>query len=271
MIEPFTKTKTCVVPPEAGPSSVATYSGLRTADCGQPLNHFTQSPNDSITQSLNRPMTQSLNHPITQSRNHSITAIFSDVGGLLGTNGWDRVSRRKAAEQFKIDGVELENRHELVVAAFEIGQLTLEDYLNRIVFYRPRDFTRQEFKDFMFAQSQPFPESLALFDRLARSKKYFLATLNNESLELNLERIARFGLRKYFTVFFSSCFLGIKKPDVAIYQLALKMTQRAPEECLFIDDRPLNVECARTCGMNTIHCQDPALLAEQLRDVSIEI
>ncbi len=215
-------------------------------------------------------MAQSPDHSIARSPNHSITAIFSDVGGVLGTNGWDRGSRRKAADRFKIDWLEFEDRHELVVTAFEIGQLSLDEYLNRIVFYRPRDFTKQEFKDFMFEESKPFPDSLALFDRLARSKKYFLATLNNESLELNLERIARFGLRKCFTVFFSSCFLGVKKPDEAIYRLALKLTQRAPQECLFIDDRPLNVECARACGMHTIHCQDPAQLSRQVGEMGIE-
>lgn len=199
-----------------------------------------------------------------------ITAIFSDVGGVLGTNGWDRAARKKAADQFKIDIAELEDRHELVVTAFELGQLSLEAYLDRIVFYRPRDFTREAFKDFMFGASQPFPESIALIERLARSHRYLMATLNNESLELNLERIERFGLRKYFTVFFSSCFLGMKKPDGSIYRLALTLTQRSPRESLFIDDRPLNVECAQALGMLTIHCQNPAHLPEQLRDLGVE-
>lgn len=198
-----------------------------------------------------------------------ITAIFSDVGGVLGTNGWDRVTRHKAAEVFNLDAIEFEDRHELVTTPFETGRLSLEDYLTRTVFYRPRSFTRQEFTEFMFASSTPFPESLAAMDRLASSRKYFMATLNNESLELNLDRIRRFGLRKYFDVFFSSSFLGMKKPEAAIYRLALALSQRAPEECLFIDDRALNLECAAACGMQTIHCQDPKRLGDQLRALGV--
>ncbi len=199
-----------------------------------------------------------------------ITAIFSDIGGVLATNGWDRDSRRKTADEFQIDWLEFEDRHELVVTALELGQLSLDEYLNRTVFYRPRSFTREQFRDFMYAQSQPFPNSLSLYARLAEGRQYLMATLNNESLELDLYRIEKFALRKVFSVFFSSCFLGLKKPDTAIYQIVLKLTQRAPEECLFIDDRALNVECASRCGMQTIHCQDPAQLGTQLHAAGVE-
>jgi putative hydrolase of the HAD superfamily len=198
-----------------------------------------------------------------------ITAVFSDVGGVLGTNGWDRGSRQKAADEFGIDWLEFEDRHELVVTAFELGQLSLDEYLNRTVFYRPRSFSKGQFRDFIYAQSQPFPNTLSLYARLAASHQCLMAALNNESLELNLYRIEKFELRKLFSVFFSSCFLGLKKPDSAIYSLALRLSQRPPEECLFIDDRALNVECARTCGMQTIHCQDPAQLEAQLRAIGV--
>ncbi len=199
-----------------------------------------------------------------------LTALFWDVGGVLLTNGWDRASRRRAAEEFKLDWEEFEDRHELLVPAFEKSQLTLEDYLERTVLYRPRAFAKQTFKDFMFSQSESYPETLAIVDRLARSRKYLLATLNNESLELNLYRINHFALRNYFTVFFSSCFLGVKKPDEAIYRLALQITQRSAEESLFIDDRALNLECARRCGMHTIQYQNPGQLQHELREMGVD-
>jgi putative hydrolase of the HAD superfamily len=199
------------------------------------------------------------------------TALFWDVGGVLLTNGWDRTARRKAAEQFKLDWEEFEDRHELVVSAFEKGQLGLEAYLGRAVFYRPRDFSPEEFKKFMLAQSELLPDTLAIIERLARSKQYLLGTINNESLELNLYRIERFGLRRYFDVFFSSCFLGVKKPDAAIYRLALQLTQCAPGEFVFVDDRPLNLECAREMGIRTIHFQSAPQLERDLRELSIEL
>jgi putative hydrolase of the HAD superfamily len=200
----------------------------------------------------------------------TITAIFCDIGGVLLTNGWERESRWKLAEQFGLDWEEFEGRHDLVSTAFDTGRLTIDQYLDRTVFYRERNFPRQAVRDFMFDQSQPYPDSLELLGRLARSGKYFLAALNNEPTELNLYRIARFGLRNYFPVFFSSCFLAVKKPDQAIYDLALAITQRAPEECLFIDDRPPNVECAERLGMRAIQFLDAARLERDLRGMGLE-
>lgn len=201
-----------------------------------------------------------------------VTALFWDVGGVLLTNAWDKGSRHKACQKFSLDWEEFEERHELIVAAFEKGELSLKEYLDRTVFYRPRSFADQEFKDFMFAESQACPETLAIVERLAKSKQYLLATLNNESLELNVYRINRFGLRNYFAVFFSSCFLGAKKPEEAIYRLALQISQHAPEESVFIDDRALNLECARDCvGMRTIHFQDPPQLRHDLSGLGIEV
>ncbi|MGH9378144.1 MAG: HAD-IA family hydrolase, partial [Terriglobia bacterium] len=130
-------------------------------------------------------------------------------------------------------------------------------------------FTHQEFQDVMFSQSEPFPEPLDFYAALAKSGKYLMAALNNESLDLNLYRIEKFGLRKVFSAFFSSCFLGIKKPNDAMYALALQLTQRQPEECLFIDDRLLNVERARQFGMRTIHCQAPARLPGQMQAMGV--
>jgi putative hydrolase of the HAD superfamily len=199
----------------------------------------------------------------------NIKAIFSDVGGVLLTNGWDRNSRYKLVEQFGLDGEDFEGRHELVSTALDTGRLTLDQYLDRTIFYRPRNFARQAIKDFMFDQSQPYPDSLRLLGRLAQSGKYFLAALNNESTELNLYRIARFGLRDYFAVFFSSCFVGVRKPDEAIYKLALELTQRAPEECLFVDDHALNLECAKCLGMRTIQFVDAPRLEADLREAGL--
>lgn len=199
-----------------------------------------------------------------------VTTLFWDVGGVLLTNGWDTGSRRAAAERFDLEWAEFEDRHQLVITPFETGRLSLEEYLERTVFYRLRPFSADEFKAVMLAQSQPHPEALAILERLAQTGRYVLATLNNEPLELNLHRIRQFGLHRYFTAFFSSCFLGAKKPEDAIYRLALQITQRAPEECLFIDDRALNLECAERRGMRTVLYRNPAQLDHELHAAGIE-
>jgi putative hydrolase of the HAD superfamily len=191
----------------------------------------------------------------------AIRAIFWDVGGVLLTNAWDRTERASALEHFQLDQKEFHDRHEMVVSSFERGKITLDEYLDRTVFYRPRPFTRDVFRDYMFSLSRPSPEVLGFAQALADSNKYFMGTLNNESRELNYYRIETYGLRKIFRLFVSSCFVGFRKPERDIYRLALETTQIPAEQCCFIDDRALNLECAAQLGMNTIQMKQ----LEQLR------
>jgi putative hydrolase of the HAD superfamily len=200
-----------------------------------------------------------------------VTALFWDVGGVILSNGWDRGARAAAAKKFGIDWEELQDRHELASPAFETGRITLDTYLQRTVFYRKRNFTREEFTEFIFAQSSEFPESRAVLSAVAATGKYLQATINNEPLELNERRIHQFNLRREFKAFFSSCYLGVRKPEEGIYKLALEVTQSDPGECLFIDDRELNLECARQLQMRTIHFQNAAQLRRDLAASGVSI
>jgi putative hydrolase of the HAD superfamily len=153
-----------------------------------------------------------------------LTTIFFDIGGVLLTDGWGHESRRAAAERFELDWEDYADRHERVGHQIETNQMTLDQYLERTIFCRPRDFSREEFRDFVFAQSVAKPDSLAIVAELAASQDYFLATINNEILELNVYRLEHFELGRYFSAFFSSCFLRVRKPDEAIYRTALQVT-----------------------------------------------
>src|ERR1700733_8083431 len=185
----------------------------------------------------------------------AIRAIFWDIGGVLLTNAWDHTERSAALEHFHLDQKEFHSRHEMVVSSFERGNITLDEYLDRTVFYRVRAFTIDEFRNYMFSLSQPFPEVLKFAQALTDTGKYFMSTLNNESRELNNYRIEKYGLRNTFRLFVSSCFVGFRKPERDIYRVALETTQIPADECCFIDDRPINLECAAKLGMKTIQMQ----------------
>ncbi len=200
-----------------------------------------------------------------------IKVLFFDVGGVLLTNGWDRVSRRLACETFGIDWEEFQDRHDFVALDFEKGNLTIGEYLERTVFYRERDFSQAEFIAFMKRQSVAMPDSLALTRELASRGDYLLATLNNESRELNDYRIETFGLRDMFSVFLSSSYLGMAKPHKEIYRVAVEITQYRPEQCAFIDDRELNLECADLAGIRPVHFKDVNQLRESLRYLGVAI
>src|SRR6202045_3403257 len=124
--------------------------------------------------------------------------MFWDIGGVILTNGWGRASRHEAAKVFNLDWEEFVDRHDLCFPALDAGLITLDAYLDRTLFYRPRPFTREEFTAFMFAQSKEFPETRAVLDKVARMEKYFIGSINNEPLELNEYRIAGFHLRRGF-------------------------------------------------------------------------
>lgn len=201
----------------------------------------------------------------------AITSLFWDVGGVILTNGWDHQSRMEAAQAFGLDWEEFRERHDLSFPAFDSGQITLNQYLDRTLFYRPRPFTREEFTAFMFAQSREYPETRAVLSSVARTGKYFVASINNEPRELNNYRIEAFGLRKDFQAFFSSCYLNARKPEETIYRIALEVTQRPPETAVFIDDRTLNLENPRRLGMHVVHHQTAEQLRNDLRALGIEV
>jgi putative hydrolase of the HAD superfamily len=200
-----------------------------------------------------------------------ITTMFFDIGGVILTNGWDRDGRREAAQVFGLDWEDFQDRHDLSFPAFDAGQITLNQYLDRTLFYRPRSFTREEFTAFMFAQSKEYPETRAILSALARSGKYLIGAINNEPLELNQYRIEAFQLRRDFQAFFSSCYLNARKPEEAIYRIALEVTQRPPESCVFIDDRALNLENPRRLGMNVVHHQNAPQLRKDLQLLGIAV
>ena len=200
----------------------------------------------------------------------TIAHVFFDIGGVLGTNGWDREQRAATAAHFGMPAAELEEMHGEYVALLEVGRLTLDEYLRTAVFYRPREFTLEAFKACMLSQSAPAVETIALARGLARTGRYRLWTINNESAELNRHRIERFGLGDIFLAFFSSCWLGVLKPARRIYEVALAMSQADPAAAVFIDDRERNLEPAGALGMHTIRYTDPARLGQDLAALGVE-
>ena len=182
-----------------------------------------------------------------------ITTLLFDIGGVVLTNGWDEINRKEGADNFKLDLNELEKRHNKIFPDFEKGNVSLDKYLEEVIFYEERNFSREDFINFIKSRTKAYNGSIKILEKLSSDKKYLLATINNESYELNLFRINHFGLYKYFTAFFSSGFLNARKPEPLIYKIALNVLHKNPAECLFIDDRIENIEEANSQGFQTIY------------------
>ncbi len=201
----------------------------------------------------------------------TITNAFFDIGGVLGTNGWDREHRREASALFGLDHNDYTRRHDETVPAFEEGLLTLDQYLDRTVFVRPRSFTPEDFKRFMYTRSEPFLESLAVARALAATGKARMVIASNESDELSRYRERLFGLPEIFDTFLASCWIGVRKPAAIFYQRILAITATRAESSLFVDDREENLVAAEALGFATIHFKSADQLRRDLARIGLDL
>ena len=178
--------------------------------------------------------------------------IFVDIGGVLLSNGWDHALREKAAQKFQLDLVELNKRHAIIFDTYEIGKITFDEYLDRVVFFTKRPFSHQEFKEYLFSQAYALPNMLHFLGELKKKFPIHIVAVSNEGRELMEDRIKRFRLKETIDFFVCSGFVGLRKPDYDIYRLALDLSQSQPEEVIYIDDRPILVEIGRELGLFSI-------------------
>jgi putative hydrolase of the HAD superfamily len=199
-----------------------------------------------------------------------IKTLFTDVGGVLLTNGWDGAGRKIAAEKFSLDLKEMESRHHLTFDTYEVGKITLDEYLQRTVFYTPRSFTLADFREFMYGRSQPYPEMLDLVRRVKASGRH-VVVVSNEGRELTEYRIKTFKMAEFADFFVSSCFVHFRKPDRDIFQMAIDLAQADPAESAYLDDRSMFVEVASSLGFKAIRHTDYASTKAALADLGVVV
>ena len=200
-----------------------------------------------------------------------ITALFPDIGGVLLTNGWDHHVRKLAAKTFDLDLDEMEDRHHPTFDTYEVGKLTLEQHLSRVVFYQKRPFTPGEFRRFKFAQSEPFPQMIELIRELKARYGLKIAVVSNQGRELTVYRIKHFKLDGLVDFFISSCFVHVRKPDADIFRMALDIAQVPADHVAYIEDRPMFVQVAETLGIRGIHHTDYRATRSKLASVGLKV
>lgn len=189
-------------------------------------------------------------------KTNDIKVIFLDIGGVLLSNGWGHESRKKAAEIFGFDYAEMDVLHHFIFNVYEIGRISLDNYLDTVVFNHPRSFTKEKFKEFIFSQSIELPDMLQWLKKWKQGCGFQIISINNEGRELNDFRIKKFGLHQCFDAFISSCEVGMRKPDPGIFKLAMGVAQVSQQECVYFDDRLLLVQAAQKLGIRSFHHQD---------------
>jgi len=181
-----------------------------------------------------------------------IKALFLDIGGVLLTDGWGHQFRELDAAVFNLDLDEINDRHKLTIETYEMGKLTLEEYMNLVVFYQERTFSQAEFQKFIFEQSKPYLEMIGLIRKLKVKYGLKIVVVSNEGRELNEYRIRKFKLDGFVDSFISSCFVHVRKPDADIFQLALDIAQVPVRSVVYIEDNPMFVRIAEGLGIKSI-------------------
>ena len=182
----------------------------------------------------------------------AINCLFLDIGGVLLNDGWGQEASRLAAKTFNLDLEELKKRHNEALDTYEEGKLTLEEFLDRVVFYEERSFTQAQFWKFIFAQSKPYPKMINLVRRLKSRYGLKIVVVSNEGRELNEYRIQKFKLDGFVDFFISSCYVHLRKPDADIFRVALDTVRVPANQVVYIENTPMFVQIAKSLGIRSI-------------------
>jgi putative hydrolase of the HAD superfamily len=178
--------------------------------------------------------------------------LYSDIGGVLGTNGWDTPLRQRACAFFHVDFDEVDRRHQLMFDSYERGFMRLEEYLRHVFFFTPRDFTLEELRDYVYAGSVGWLENIAFFAQVKRTNGLKLGLISNEGQGITEHRVGKFGLREIADFMVISHCVQLRKPDRQIWQLALDLAQATASESIYVDDREMFVQVAANIGFTAI-------------------
>ncbi len=185
--------------------------------------------------------------------NSKYVALFSDIGGVLGTNGWDTSLRLKIAQHFNCDSEEIQARYRMMFDSYERGYMTFEQYLRRVFFASPRNFAVDDVRQCAFDESVPWVKNIELVRCVKESNRLKLALISNEGEGLTEYRVRKFRLREVADFMVFSHFVHMRKPDLEMWHLALNLAQVRPSETIYIDDREVFVEVAAELGFTAIH------------------
>ncbi len=147
----------------------------------------------------------------------------------------------------------MNQRHQLLFVVYEEGSITLNEYLDRVVFYHKRNFTYDQVKNCMFTLTTPDTKMKALIKQLKAAYQLKIFAVSNEAKELNEYRIQKFQLNQFVDFFISSCYVHVRKPEAAIFRISLDGEQVPVEEIVFIDDVQIFTDVAKDIGINSIH------------------
>ncbi len=199
----------------------------------------------------------------------SVKNIIFDFGGVVID-----IDEQLTINEFAKLGVEdisMVNNPEFIeiVSKFEKGIFTPDIFRNKLRDYLDLSATDQEIDDAWNALLFDIPkERLEVIEKVKKNYNIFLLSNSNEiHYDLYLRDLQlRFGYNEFAELFHQAYFsfdLHLSKPNSEIYEFVMYQEGLNPEETLFIDDKPENIEAAKKLGFQTYQLIKP----ERIRDI----
>jgi putative hydrolase of the HAD superfamily len=202
-------------------------------------------------------------------------AVISDFGGVLTTpllHTFAAIQEEDALDAGDLGGAlrriaESDGAHPLY--ELECGRMTERDFMDRLRAQLREDLGRDvelhAFAERYFAGLRPNEPMLELLAEL-RDGGYRLALLTNNVREWEARWRAMLPVDELFEVVVDSAFVGLRKPDPAIYSLTLeRLGGVAAERCVFVDDLEVNCDAARELGMTAVRFESADQAIPEIR------
>ena len=196
--------------------------------------------------------------------------IIFDLGGVTVEFDADRlVYQVSQLIGRSFEDVQAAIYHEELMLPFELGRIKPQEYYEGLGKRLRLPWT---YDQFVRAWNDIFSENRDVTQLMQRLHKNHKLTALTNTNTLHITHIkATIPSLSVFDDWVASCDVGLRKPDPAIYQLAVKRAGVRPEAAVYIDDRPELVEAGRQVGLTAIRCENGAQLERDLRALGVEL
>ena len=185
--------------------------------------------------------------------------LICDFGGVLTTPlqegflAYQDESGVSLEELGKAMGRAADEHGEHPLFVLERGEITETEFRARIETHLEDGFDLARLRALYFERLDP-NRAMIDFVREKRARGVRTALLTNNVREWEpLWRAKLPEVDELFEVVVDSAFVGLRKPDYAIFELTLeRLGGVAPERCVFVDDLDVNCEAARGLGMAAV-------------------
>ena len=196
----------------------------------------------------------------------AIRGVIFDYGMVL-SNAQEPAARQRLLEITGLAHAVFEEHYWRYRHAYDLGELNGMTYWQKILADTGVTLTSEQIENLVendVLMWATLNEEMLAWAAALQDRGMLTAILSNMGEEMMRYVQQEFAWLQHFTQHTYSCALRIAKPDAAIYSYTCEKMGLAPEEALFLDDKPENVEAARSLGLHAVQFRNVPQLRMEL-------